>query len=53
MITIAVLAVLVPVCFAIPVLALSGAAALIVVALAVGETISIGGRVESARQSTM
>jgi low temperature requirement protein LtrA len=52
MIAIAVLAVLVPVGFQIPALALSSAAALIVVGLAVWETISFGGRVDTPRRST-
>jgi low temperature requirement protein LtrA len=51
MFAIAGLAVLVPVGFAIPTLALSGAAGLIVVALAVWETLAYGGRVDSPRRS--
>jgi len=48
----AALAALVPVGFAIPTLALSGAAALIVVGLAVWETLAYGGRIDSPRRST-
>ena len=52
MVAIAVLAVLVPVGFQIPTLALSGAASLIVVGLAVWDTLAHGGGVRSPRRST-
>jgi hypothetical protein len=48
---VAVLAVLIPAGFAIPTLALSGAAGLIVIGLAVWETLAYQGRVDSPRQS--
>jgi low temperature requirement protein LtrA len=48
----AVLAVLMPVGFAIPTLALSGAAGLIVVGLAVWDTLAYGGHVRSPRRAT-
>jgi low temperature requirement protein LtrA len=51
MVAIGVLAVLVPVGFVIPTLALSGAAGLIVVGLAVWETLAYEGRVDSPRRS--
>jgi hypothetical protein len=47
-----VLAVLIPVGFAMPTLALSGAAGLIVVGLAVWDTLAYGGHVRSPRRAT-
>jgi hypothetical protein len=44
------LAALVPLGFAIPTLALSGAAGLVVVGLAMWETLAYGGRVDSPRR---
>jgi low temperature requirement protein LtrA len=52
MVAIAVLVALVPVGFAMPTLALSGAAGLIVIGLAVWETLVYQGRVDSPRRST-
>jgi MFS superfamily sulfate permease-like transporter len=52
MVAIAVLAVLVPVGFEIPALALSGVARLIVVGLAVWDTLAYQGRVGSPRRRT-
>jgi hypothetical protein len=49
---VAALAVLVPMGFAIPTLALSGAAGLIVVVLAVWDTLAYGGRVGLPRRFT-
>jgi low temperature requirement protein LtrA len=51
-VAIAALAALIPVAFAIPTLALSVAAGLIVIGLAVWETLAYGGRVRSPRRST-
>ena len=50
-VAIAMLAALVPLGFAIPTLALSGAAGLVVVGLAMWETLAYGGRVDSPRRS--
>ena len=52
LVAIAALAVLIPMGFALPTLALSGAASLIVIGLEVWETLAYGGRVRSPRRST-